>query len=168
MHSDKEALALGVNYGLGGFTGEGAKTVIPAEGKVKVSLRLPPEIKPEEALALLKKRVAALCPPGVTMTVDEVHGGMGVLVPLDNVYMRVAERALEQEWGKPVVFMREGGSIPVGALFDSELRAPVIFMGTGLPDDNIHSPNEKFELDCFRLGCRAHAAYIDRLRNGAR
>jgi acetylornithine deacetylase/succinyl-diaminopimelate desuccinylase-like protein len=134
---------------VGGFTGEGAKTVIPAEGKVKVSLRLPPEITPAEALALLKKRVAALCPEGVTMTVEEVHGGMGVLVPLDNVYMRVAERALEQEWGKAPVFMREGGSIPVGALFDSELRAPVIFIGTGLPDDNIHAPNEKYNVSHY-------------------
>ena len=134
---------------VGGFTGEGAKTVIPAEGKVKVSLRLPPEIKPEEALALLKKRVAAICPEGITMTVEEVHGGMGVLVPLDNVYMRVAERALEQEWGKAPVFMREGGSIPVGALFDSELRAPVIFIGTGLPDDNIHAPNEKYNVSHY-------------------
>ena len=98
---------------------------------------------------MLKKRVAALCPEGVTMTVKEVHGGMGVLVPLDNVYMRVAERALEQEWGRPAVFMREGGSIPVGALFDSELRAPVIFMGTGLPDDNIHSPNEKYNVSHY-------------------
>jgi acetylornithine deacetylase/succinyl-diaminopimelate desuccinylase-like protein len=134
---------------VGGFTGEGAKTVIPAEGRVKVSLRLPPQITPAEVLPLLRKRVASLCPEGITMTVEEVHGGMGVLVPLDNVYMRVAERALEQEWGKPVVFMREGGSIPVGALFDSELRAPVIFMGTGLPDDNIHAPNEKYNVSHY-------------------
>jgi acetylornithine deacetylase/succinyl-diaminopimelate desuccinylase-like protein len=134
---------------VGGFTGEGAKTVIPAEGKVKVSLRLPPEIRPAEVLPLLRKRVAALCPPGVTMTVEEVHGGAGVLVPLENVYMLVAERALEQEWGKAPVFMREGGSIPVGALFDSELRAPIIFMGTGLPDDNIHAPNEKYNVSHY-------------------
>jgi acetylornithine deacetylase/succinyl-diaminopimelate desuccinylase-like protein len=134
---------------VGGFTGEGAKTVIPAEGKVKVSLRLPPEIKPADVLPLLQKRVAALCPPGVTMTVEEVHGGAGVLIPLDNIYMRVAERALEQEWGKAPVFMREGGSIPIGALFDSELRAPVIFMGTGLPDDNIHAPNEKYNVSHY-------------------
>jgi acetylornithine deacetylase/succinyl-diaminopimelate desuccinylase-like protein len=134
---------------VGGFTGAGAKTVIPAQAKVKVSLRLPPQIKPEEALLLLQRRVATLCPPGINMTVEEIHGGSGVLIPLDNVYMRVAERALEQEWGKPVVFMREGGSIPVGALFDSELRAPVIFMGTGLPDDNIHAPNEKYNVSHY-------------------
>lgn len=134
---------------VGGFVGEGAKTVIPAEAKAKVSLRLPPGVAPEEVLPLLRQRVAELCPPGVTMTVRNVHGGHGVLVPLDNVYMRAAERALEREWGRPPVFMREGGSIPVGALFDSELHAPTIFMGTGLPDDNVHAPNEKYSLPNF-------------------
>jgi acetylornithine deacetylase/succinyl-diaminopimelate desuccinylase-like protein len=134
---------------VGGFVGEGAKTVIPAAAKAKVSLRLPPELDPDEVLGLLKKRVAELCPPGVKMTVHDVHGGRGVLVPLDSVYIRAAEQALEQEWGRPPVFEREGGSIPVGALFDSELHVPVIFMGTGLPDDNIHAPNEKYHVPNF-------------------
>lgn len=131
---------------VGGFVGEGAKTVIPSAAKAKVSLRLPPELDPDEVLGWLKKRVAELCPPGVTMTVHDVHGGRGVLVPLDSVYIRAAEQALEQEWGRKPVFEREGGSIPVGALFDSELHVPIIFMGTGLPDDNIHAPNEKYHL----------------------
>jgi acetylornithine deacetylase/succinyl-diaminopimelate desuccinylase-like protein len=134
---------------VGGFVGEGAKTVIPAVATAKVSLRLPPELDPEEVLGMLKKRVAELCPPGVTMTVKDVHGGRGVLVPLDSVYMRAAEQALEQEWGRKPVFEREGGSIPVGALFDSELHVPIIFMGTGLPDDHIHAPNEKYHLPNF-------------------
>jgi acetylornithine deacetylase/succinyl-diaminopimelate desuccinylase-like protein len=133
----------------GGFVGDGAKTVIPAEATAKVSLRLPPELHPEAVLPLLRKRVAELCPPGVTMEVELIHGGEGVLVPLDNVYMRAAERALEQEWGRPVVYERSGGSIPVGALFTSVLGVPVIFMGTGLPDDNIHAPNEKYHLPNF-------------------
>jgi acetylornithine deacetylase/succinyl-diaminopimelate desuccinylase-like protein len=134
---------------VGGFVGEGAKTVIPATARAKVSLRLPPELDPDEVLGLLKKRVAELCPPGVKMTVHDVHGGRGVLVPLDSVYIRAAEQALEQEWGRAPVFEREGGSIPVGALFDSELHVPVIFMGTGLPDDNIHAPNEKYHVPNF-------------------
>jgi acetylornithine deacetylase/succinyl-diaminopimelate desuccinylase-like protein len=133
----------------GGFVGDGAKTVIPAEATAKVSLRLPPELHPEEVLPLLQARVAALCPPGVTMEVRTVHGGEGVLVPLDNVFMRAAEQALEQEWGTPVVFERSGGSIPVGALCSSVLGAPIIFMGTGLPDDNVHAPNEKYHLPNF-------------------
>lgn len=130
----------------GGFVGEGAKTVIPAEATAKVSLRLPPELHPAEVLPLLQKRVAELCPPGVTMTVTEIHGGDGMLVPLDNIFVRAAEQALAQEWDKPPVFIREGGSIPIGALFDSVLHVPVVFMGTGLPDDNIHAPNEKYSL----------------------
>jgi acetylornithine deacetylase/succinyl-diaminopimelate desuccinylase-like protein len=130
----------------GGFTGEGAKTVIPAAARAKVSLRLPPELTPEEVLPLLRKRVAQLCPPGVTITVNVVHAGNGVLVPIDNEYMRAAERALEQEWGRPPVFEREGGSIPIGALFASELHVPIVFAGTALPDDNIHAPNEKYSL----------------------
>jgi acetylornithine deacetylase/succinyl-diaminopimelate desuccinylase-like protein len=134
---------------IGGFVGEGAKTVIPAVATAKVSLRLPPELDPDEVLGMLRKRVAELCPPGVTMTVKDVHGGRGVLVPLDSVYMRAAEQALEQEWGRKPVFEREGGSIPIGALFDSELHVPVIFMGTGLPDDHIHAPNEKYHLPNF-------------------
>ena len=133
----------------GGFVGEGAKTVIPAEAHAKVSLRLPPGLRPAEVLPLLQKRVAALCPPGVRMEVEMIHGGDAVLVPLDNVYVRAAEQALEQEWGKPPVFERSGGSIPIGALFNSVLRVPIIFMGTGLPDDNIHAPNEKYHLPNF-------------------
>ncbi len=131
---------------VGGFTGDGAKTVIPAEAKAKVSLRLPPGVTPEEVLPLLQRRVRELCPPGVTMTVRAIHGGGGVLIPLDNVFMRAAETALKREWGVAPVFMREGGSIPVGVLFTEYLKAPVIFMGTGLPDDNIHAPNEKYSV----------------------
>jgi acetylornithine deacetylase/succinyl-diaminopimelate desuccinylase-like protein len=130
----------------GGFTAEGAKTVIPAEATAKVSLRLPPGLRPAEVFPLLAKRVAELCPPGVQMAVREVHGGDAVLVPIDNMFMRAAAEALEQEWGTGPVFERSGGSIPVGALFTSELHAPIIFMGTGLPDDNIHAPNEKYHV----------------------
>jgi acetylornithine deacetylase/succinyl-diaminopimelate desuccinylase-like protein len=133
----------------GGFVGEGAKTVIPAEAHAKVSLRLPPGLRPAEVLPLLQRRVAELCPPGVRMDVELIHGGDAVLVPLDNLYMRAAEQSLEQEWGTPPVFERSGGSIPIGALFDSVLHVPVIFMGTGLPDDNIHAPNEKYSLPNF-------------------
>jgi acetylornithine deacetylase/succinyl-diaminopimelate desuccinylase-like protein len=134
---------------IGGFVGDGAKTVIPAEASAKVSLRLPPELTPEEVLPLVQRRVAELTPKGVTISVNLIHGGRGVLVPLDNVYVRAAEQALTQEWGRPPVFERIGGSIPIGALFDSELHAPVIFAGTGLPDDNLHAPNEKYHLPNF-------------------
>jgi acetylornithine deacetylase/succinyl-diaminopimelate desuccinylase-like protein len=146
---------------VGGFVGEGAKTVIPAEASAKVSLRLPPGLRPAEVFPLLQKRVAELCPPGVTMTVEMIHGGDAVFVPLDNVYMRAAEQALEQEWGVPPVLERSGGSIPVGALFDSVLHVPVIFMGTGLPDDNIHAPNEKYHVPNFYRLIRQAVRFLD-------
>jgi acetylornithine deacetylase/succinyl-diaminopimelate desuccinylase-like protein len=145
----------------GGFVEEGAKTVIPAKAVAKVSLRLPPELSPSEVLPLLKKRVAELCPPGVTMTVSMVHGGDGVNVPLDSIYMRAAERALEQEWGRPPVYEREGGSIPIAALFSQLLHAPVIMAGTGLPDDNVHAPNEKYHLPNFYHNIRQAVRYLD-------
>jgi acetylornithine deacetylase/succinyl-diaminopimelate desuccinylase-like protein len=145
----------------GGFVAEGAKTVIPAEATAKVSLRLPPGLTPGMVLPWLERRVAELCPRGVTMTVRFIHDGDPVLVPLDNVYMRAAERALEAEWGRPPVFERSGGSIPVGALFDSELHAPVIFAGTGLPDDNIHAPNEKYSIPNFYHLIRQSIRFLD-------
>ncbi len=145
----------------GGFVAEGAKTVIPAEAAAKVSLRLPPGLRPAEVLPLLERRVAELCPAGVTMKVSLVHGGDAVLVPLDNVYMRAAEQALQQEWRVPPVFERTGGSIPVGALFDSVLHAPIIFMGTGLPDDNVHAPNEKYSIPNFYHLIRQAVRFLD-------
>ena len=145
----------------GGFVDEGAKTVIPAEAVAKVSLRLPPELLPKDVLPLLRQRVAELCPPGVTMTVRETHSGEGVSVPLDNVYIRAAEQALEQEWGRPPVFEREGGSIPIAALFSEILHAPVVLAGTGLPDDNIHAPNEKYHLPNFYHNIRQAVRFLD-------
>jgi acetylornithine deacetylase/succinyl-diaminopimelate desuccinylase-like protein len=145
----------------GGFTAEGAKTVIPAEATAKVSLRLPPGLRPADVLPLLERRVQELCPPGVVMSVHYLHGGDAVFVPVDNVYMRAAERALEQEWGKPPVFERSGGSIPVGALFDSELHVPIVFMGTGLPDDNVHAPNEKYHIPNFYHLIRQAIRFLD-------
>ena len=145
----------------GGFVDEGAKTVIPAEAVAKVSLRLPPELHPKDVLPLLRARVAELCPPGVTITVREIHSGEGVSVPLDNVYVRAAEQALEQEWGRPPVFEREGGSIPIAALFSDILHAPVVLMGSGLPDDNIHAPNEKYHLPNFYHNIRQAVRFLD-------
>jgi acetylornithine deacetylase/succinyl-diaminopimelate desuccinylase-like protein len=147
----------------GGFTAEGAKTVIPAEATAKVSLRLPPGLSPHQVFPWLQQRVAELTPPGVTITVRYIHGGDAVFVPIDNVYIRAAERALEDEWGTPPVFERSGGSIPVGALFDSELRTPVIFLGTGLPDDNIHAPNEKYSIPNFYHLTRQVIRFLDLL-----
>ena len=147
----------------GGFTGEGAKTVIPAVGKAKISLRLPPDVRSAEAFSLLERRVKELAPAGVEVVVHNIHGGEGVLVPVDTPAIRAASVALKETYGRDPVFLREGGSIPIAALFDEILHAPVVLMGFGLPDDNLHAPNEKYSLSQFFKGIRTVASFLQKL-----
>ncbi len=148
---------------VGGFVSEGFKTVIPAIAKAKISLRLPPELKSAEAYPLFEKAVKEAAPAGVRVTVHNFHGGEGVLVLPDTPPMKAAAAALEEDYGKPPVFLREGGSIPIAALFDEVLHAPVVLMGFGLPDDNLHAPNEKYSLDQFYKGIRTVASFLQRM-----
>ena len=147
----------------GGFTGEGAKTVIPAWGKAKISLRLPADLRSEEAFTLYERRVKELAPAGVEVAVHKIHDGEGMLVLPDSWAMRAASAALTDVYGKEPVYLREGGSIPIAALFDTVLHAPVVLMGFGLPDDNLHSPNEKYSLSQFFKGLRTVANFLQRL-----
>jgi acetylornithine deacetylase/succinyl-diaminopimelate desuccinylase-like protein len=147
----------------GGFTGDGAKTVIPAVGKAKISLRLPPDLKSEEAFALFERRVKELAPPGVQVTVRNIHGGEAVLVPVGTPAIQAAAGALKEVYGKEPVYLREGGSIPIGALFDEILHASVVLMGFGLPDDNLHAPNEKYSLSQFYKGIRTVARFLQKM-----
>lgn len=147
----------------GGFTGEGAKTVIPAEAVAKVSLRLPANLAPNEVFGWLEKAVRKLLPAGHKVGLTNMHGGRGVAVNLDNHYIRAAVAALTKVYGRPSVFMREGGSIPIAALFDAVLAAPVVLMGFGLPDDGAHAPNEKFSLNQYRLGMRTVAEFLGQI-----
>ena len=148
---------------IGGFVGEGAKTVIPAMGKAKISLRLPPELKSEEVFALFEQRVKELAPTGVEVSVHNLHGGEGVMVAPDSRPMQAAAEALTEVFGKEPIFIREGGSIPIAAMFNEKLNAPVVLMGFGLPDDNLHSPNEKYSLTQFYRGIRTVASFLQRL-----
>jgi len=148
---------------VGGFIGEGAKTVIPAVAKAKISLRLPPDLKSSEAYTLFEKAVKEVVPAGVKVTVRDLHGGEGVLVLPDTPPMKAAAAALEEVYSKPPVFLREGGSIPIAALFDEVLDVPVVLMGFGLPDDNLHAPNEKYSLDQFYKGIRTVASFLQRM-----
>jgi len=148
---------------IGGFTGEGAKTVIPAVSKAKISLRLPPDVKSEEAFMLFERRVKELAPAGVEVKVDKILGGEGVMVMPDSPPMQAAAAALKEYFGKEPIFIREGGSIPVAALFHEVLNVPVVMMGFGLPDDNLHSPNEKYSLSQFYKGIRTVASFLQRL-----
>src|SRR2546428_3597220 len=148
---------------IGGFTGEGAKTVIPAVSMAKISLRLPPDVKSEEAFMLFERRVKELAPAGVEVRVDKIHGGEGVMVMPDSPPMQAAAAALKEYFGKEPIFIREGGSIPIAALFHEVLNVPVVMMGFGLPDDNLHSPNEKYSLSQFYKGIRTVASFLQKL-----
>jgi acetylornithine deacetylase/succinyl-diaminopimelate desuccinylase-like protein len=136
----------------GGFIGAGAKTVIPARAVAKVSLRLVPDMTPAESFALYRDYVLAICPKGVVLEVRLIHSGDPIVVSTDNAYVRAATEAMREVFGKETVFVRGGGSIPIVGDFVRELKTPTVMMGFGLPDDNLHAPNEKFHLANFHRG----------------
>jgi acetylornithine deacetylase/succinyl-diaminopimelate desuccinylase-like protein len=136
----------------GGFIGAGAKTVIPAKATAKVSMRLVPGMTPAKSFSLYKNYVEKIAPKGVDVDVRLIHSGDPCLIPVDNPYIKAATRALHEVWGKDTVFIRSGGSIPIVGDFDRHLGLPSVMMGFGLPDDNLHAPNEKFNLKNFELG----------------
>jgi len=148
---------LDVNGLLSGFTGEGAKTVIPAVAMAKVSMRLVPNQHPDKIAELFEAYVKKIAPKTVELKVTRLHGAMPWMTDFDNVYVQAAGRAIEKGFGKRPVFTREGGSIPVVADFQSALGVPVVLFGFGLPDENLHAPNEKFNLDNFFNGVLAAA-----------
>jgi acetylornithine deacetylase/succinyl-diaminopimelate desuccinylase-like protein len=147
----------------GGFIGEGAKTVIPARAKAKVSMRLVPDMKAEETFELYKKYVESLTPAGITLDVRLIHSGEAVVVQTDNRFIREAAAALEEVWGKKTVYVRSGGSIPIVGEFGRGLGIPSVMMGFGLPDDNLHAPNEKFHIANFHRGIESLIVYFERL-----
>jgi len=136
----------------GGFIGAGAKTVIPAKAVAKISMRLVPGMTPAKAFELYKSYVEKIAPAGVDVEVRLIHSGDACLIPVNNRYIQAATRALHEVWGKDTVFIRSGGSIPIVGDFDRNLGLPSVMMGFGLPDDNLHAPNEKFNLKNFELG----------------
>jgi len=145
----------------GGFTGAGAKTVIPAKALAKVSMRLVPGMTPAKSFALYKAYVEKIVPAGVDVEVRLIHSGDPCLVRVDNPYIQAATRALREVWGKETVFIRSGGSIPIVGDFDRHLGMPSVMMGFGLPDDNIHAPNEKFHLKNFELGIESIVRFLE-------
>ena len=149
----------------GGFTAEGAKTVIPATAMAKVSLRLPANFEPNEVFGWLEKAVHRKMVAGHKVKVTNLHSGKGFYIHPDSHPIRAAAEALEAVYGTTPVFMREGGSIPIAALFDAVLQIPVVLMGFGLPDDTIHAPNERFSLNQFKKGMKTVADFLGRLAN---
>jgi acetylornithine deacetylase/succinyl-diaminopimelate desuccinylase-like protein len=147
----------------GGFTGEGAKTVIPARATAKISMRLVADQNPEEALRQFREAVAAVCPKGVTAEVKPVHGAAPSLVDPTNQFIQAAAKAMSEIFGRETVYIRSGGSIPIVGSFDKHLGIPSVLMGFGLPDDNLHAPNEKFHLPNFYRGIESVARYLELL-----
>jgi acetylornithine deacetylase/succinyl-diaminopimelate desuccinylase-like protein len=149
-----------INGMWGGYTGAGAKTVIPAKASAKVSFRLVADQDPKKIAKQFFKWLKDRTPPGCRWELNDHHGGFGVTVPVDSPYLVAATAAMKKASGKKVSLIKSGGSIPVAGLLKDKLGIDTIFMGFGLDDDRVHSPNEKFELDCFRLGTRSHAMLI--------
>ena len=147
----------------GGFVGAGAKTVIPAKATAKVSFRLVPDMNPQEAFAQYKNYVESLQPKGVKLSVRLIHSGDPIVVRTDNPYIRAATRALHQVFGKETVFIRSGGSIPIVGDFERHLKIPTVMMGFGLPDDNLHAPNEKFHIANFHRGIESIILFFEEL-----
>jgi acetylornithine deacetylase/succinyl-diaminopimelate desuccinylase-like protein len=145
----------------GGFTGAGAKTVIPAKALAKVSMRLVPGMTAAKAYEQFKGYVEKIAPAGVTVEVRSLSGGEPSLIRVDNPYIQAATRALHEVWGKDTVFIRCGGSVPIVGDFERHLGAPGVMMGFGLPDDNIHAPNEKFCLKNFELGIESIIRFLE-------
>jgi len=148
---------LDINGMWSGYQGEGAKTVLPARAGVKFSCRLVPNQDPAKIQAALREKVESLCPPGIKAELIDMHSATGVLVPLDSPFIEAAAKAVELGFGKPPVFIREGGSIPVVTEFHEKLGIDTLLLGWGQDDDNTHSPNEKFSLKDFHRGIKASA-----------
>lgn len=146
-----------------GYQGHGAKTVIASKASAKVSMRLVPNQNPKKIEGAFIRALSERCPKGVTIEIESHGASPGLLVPIDGRAMELAANAIERGFGKKPVFMREGGSIPILGLIKQELGLDTLLIGFGLPDDRVHSPNEKFDLDAFYAGTRTAAALYDEL-----
>ena len=152
---------LEINGMWGGFIDEGFKTVIPAEAHAKISCRLVPDQKSGEIGRLIEAYLKRIAPPTVEVSVHSRQHAPAILVPLDTPQLAAAATAYERAFGASPVFAREGGSIGVAISFQTHLKTPLIFLGFGLPDDNLHAPNEKIHLPNFYRGIEASVIFME-------
>jgi acetylornithine deacetylase/succinyl-diaminopimelate desuccinylase-like protein len=145
----------------GGFTGAGAKTVIPAKATAKVSFRLVPKQDPDSVVASFRKWVADHAPSGIRTEVRVLSASPGLVVNPKHPAIDVAARTFGEVFGKQTVFIRSGGSIPIVGDFANHLGIPTILMGFGLPDDGLHSPNEKYKIENYYLGIMTIAHFFE-------
>ncbi len=148
---------------IGGYTGEGSKTIIPSTASAKVSIRLVPHQRPDKIVAAFKGFVAAHTPPGVKSSVDVRATARPVLVPTDSPEVQAAEDAMREAFGGEAAFIRGGASVPVTETIQRILGIDALMMGCGLPDDNVHAPNEKYAIDMFMRTSVAAAALMNNL-----
>ena len=152
---------LEVNGLCGGFTGEGAKTVIPATAMAKISMRLAPDQDPDRIAHLFERHLKTITPDSVELTLTRMHGGKPWLTPIDHPAIRAASRAFEKGFGASPVFVREGGTIPVVTTLAETLGLSTVLMGVGLPDENAHAPNERMDLGNYQNGIVSVAHFFD-------
>jgi acetylornithine deacetylase/succinyl-diaminopimelate desuccinylase-like protein len=143
----------------GGYTGEGAKTVLPSKASAKISMRLVPDQDPNEITELFTKHFRSIAPPWVSVKVTAHHGGQPAVTPTDSKAYKAASKAFEEVWGKTPVPTRDGGSIPIVALFKKELGLDSVLMGFGLDTDALHSPNESYGIKNFLIGIETIVAF---------
>jgi len=147
----------------GGFSGEGSKTIIPARAMAKITCRLVPDQDPEEIARLVGAHLEKVAPPGVRVRIQYGHGGRPYLAPTSHPVFEVAKRAFAKAFGRPTVFIREGGSIPFVRTIADATGKPCLLMGFGQPDENAHAPNEWIDLENFHLGIKSAAHLYDEL-----
>jgi acetylornithine deacetylase/succinyl-diaminopimelate desuccinylase-like protein len=152
-----------VNGLLSGFTGEGAKTVLPAVAMAKVSMRLVANQDPDKIANLFEAHLKKIAPKTVALKITRMHGGKPWMTSYDNPFVQAAGRAIEKGFGQKPVYTREGGSIPVVSTFQEELGLPSVLFGVGLPDENAHAPNEKLDVANFHGGIIASAIFYDEI-----
>lgn len=143
---------LEVNGIWGGYTGEGAKTVLPSKAFAKISCRLVPNQSSAKITEKILNYFKSIAPEGVTVRAEEHHGGEPYLTPIDSIAYRAAAKAIRTTFGKDPIPVRGGGSIPICSLFEKELELKIVFLGFGLDSDNLHSPNEKYNIENFYKG----------------
>ncbi len=162
---------LDVNGIWGGYIGQGAKTVLPSIAQAKISMRLVPNQSSEEITEKFTKHFESIAPTSVKVEVTPHHGGEPAVTPTDSVAYKAASNAMRDSFGKDPIPMREGGSIPIVALFEKELGLKTVLMGFGLDEDAIHSPNESYGIFNFKIGietiCRFYKYYAELMSNNS-
>lgn len=146
---------------IGGFTEAGAKTVLPSKVTAKISMRLVPNQDPKKIAKIFTNYVKQIAPKSVRVEVREIHGGHPIVTPMNNEATIAASKAMARAFGKKTVYMREGGSIPIVTVFAKQLNAIPVLMGLGLNTENLHSPNEHFDLNHFHLGILSSAYFLE-------